>query len=177
VGIHYVKKASNKVVAGIMVLDRSLSIPAGEKHHPMSGSYTLPADVKLVGVTPHMHLLGREMKAVATLPDGRTEPLIWIKDWNFNWQDQYLFAEPLRLPKGTRLDVEAVYDNSAENPLNPNTPPKPVTWGEQTTDEMFICFFLAATDRPQDLKAVVVDNLQAIGRQGAQRLKERLLKR
>jgi len=177
VGIHFVKQSSTKVVAGLMVLDRSLNIPAGEKEHSMSGTYTLPSDVTLVGVTPHMHLLGREMKAVATLPDGRTEPLIWIKDWNFNWQDQYLFAEPIRLPRGTRLDVSAVYDNSTGNPLNPNTPPKRVTWGEQTTDEMFICFFLATTDRPQDLTAVVIDNLKAIGRQGAERLRDRILKR
>ena len=177
IGIHFVKNNSKKVVAGLMVLDRGLTIPAGEKAHPMAGSYTLPANVTLVGITPHMHLLGREMKAVATLPDGRTEPLIWIKDWNFNWQDQYLFAEPLRLPKGTRLDVNAVYDNSEGNPLNPNAPPKQVTWGEQTTDEMFICFFLATTDRPQDLMGVVVDNLQSIGRQGAQRLRDRILNR
>jgi hypothetical protein len=175
VGIHFVKQSSTKVVAGLMVLDRSLNIPAGEKNHPMSSSYTLPADVTLVGITPHMHLLGREMKAIATLPDGRTEPLIWIKDWNFNWQDQYLFAEPIRLPRGTRLDVNAVYDNSEGNPLNPNTPPKRVTWGEQTTDEMFICFFLATTDRPQDLTGVVIDNLKAIGRQGAERLRDRIL--
>src|SRR6185369_13827650 len=80
VGIHFVKQSSTKVVAGLMVLDRSLNIPAGEKNHPMSSSYTLPADVTLVGITPHMHLLGREMKAIATYPDGRTEPLIWIKD-------------------------------------------------------------------------------------------------
>jgi hypothetical protein len=169
IGIHYVKVPSQKVVAGLMVLDRSLDIPAGVENHPMERSYTLPADVTLVGITPHMHLLGRKMEATATFPDGRTEPLIRINDWNFNWQDQYLLEQPLRLPKGTRLDVTALYDNSEKNPLNPNSPPQRVTWGEQTTDEMFICFFLATTDKPQNLMPVIVDNLMNMGRGGQRR--------
>lgn len=163
-GIHFVKSSSSRVVAGIMVIDRNLYIPAAEERHPMSGSYTLPADVTMVGITPHMHLLGREMKATATFPDGKVEPLIWVKDWNFNWQDQYHFARPFKLPKGTRLDVQAVYDNSSKNPLNPNSPPKNVKWGEQTNDEMFICFFLVSTDKPQDLIPLVVHNLTSAGR-------------
>lgn len=166
IGIHFVKRPSDKIVAGLIVADRNLYIPAGEARHAMNGSYTLPADVTLVGLAPHMHLLGREMKATATRPDGTTEPLIWIRDWNFNWQDQYLFAQPMRLPKGTRLDVEAYYDNSAANPLNPNSPPQPVTWGEQTTDEMFICFFLAMADTPRELVPLIMDNLASVARKG-----------
>lgn len=164
VGIHFMKEPSRKVVAGLMVLDRNLVIPAGEKRHRMAASYTLPNDVTLVGVAPHMHLLGREMKATATLPDGSVLPLNWIKDWNFNWQDEYLYAHPAKLPKGTRLDVEAFYDNSADNPSNPNSPPKQVTWGEQTTDEMFICFFLVSTENPYDLIPLIIDNLTSLGR-------------
>ena len=166
IGIHYVKQPSRKVVAGIMVLDRKLDIPAGAARHAIAASYTLPSDVTLVGIAPHMHLLGREMKATATLPDGRVEPLNWIKDWNFNWQDEYLYARPFKLPKGTRLDVEAWYDNSAENPANPSSPPRRVTWGEQTTDEMFICFFLVSTEQPQNLLPLIIDNLRSLGRQG-----------
>lgn len=163
VGIHFVKQPSRKVVAPIVVIDRGLYIPAGAERHRMSGSYTLPADTTMVAVIPHMHLLGRETKVTATLPDGQVEPLVWIKDWNFNWQDQYHLAEPRRFPKGTRLDVEAVYDNSDQNPLNPNSPPKEVTWGEQTTDEMFLCFFLVTTEKPEDLLTVRLDNLRAMG--------------
>lgn len=164
VGVHFVKEKSTKAAVAIMVVDRRLYIPAGEAEHRMAGSYTLPHDVTFVAITPHMHLLGREMKATATLPDGKVQPLIWIKDWNFNWQDQYQFAQPLRLPKGTRLDVTARYDNSDKNPLNPNTPPKTVTWGEQTPDEMFICFFLVSTDEPGQLFPLIVDNFRAMGR-------------
>ena len=177
IGIHYVKEGSQKVIAGMIVLDRALEIPAGAARHPMHAAYTLPADCTMVGIAPHMHLLGREMKATATYPDGKVEPLIWIKDWNFNWQDQYLFAEPLHLPKGTRLDVTALYDNSEANPLNPNTPPKRVTWGEQTTDEMFICFFLVTTDKRQDLMPLIVDNLTTMGRSGLRRAGARLFGR
>jgi peroxiredoxin len=165
VGIHFIKPEvkSPKAAVAIMVVDRRLYIPAGEPDYRISGSYTLPHDVTFVGITPHMHLLGREMKVTATLPNGTLQPMIWIKDWNFNWQDQYQFAHPLRLPKGTRLDVSARYDNSDKNPVNPNSPPKNVTWGEQTPDEMFICFFLVSTDEPQQLFPLIVDNFRAMG--------------
>jgi hypothetical protein len=163
VGIHYVKKGTPRPVVAIMIIDRTLYIPAGTEQHAMAGSYTLPMDVTLVGIIPHMHLLGREMKASATLPDGTVDPQIWIKDWNFNWQDQYVFDQPKRLPKGTRLDLSATYDNTDKNPVNPNTPPKLVTWGEQTTDEMFICFYLVTTDQPDQLLPLIVDNFRALG--------------
>jgi hypothetical protein len=163
VGIHFVKQGSRKIVVPITIVDRGLYIPAGVPNQPMSGGYKLPTDVTLIGVIPHMHLLGREMKVTATLPDGTREPLIWIKDWNFNWQDQYHLAHPAHYPKGTRLDVEAVYDNSDGNPLNPNSPPKEVTWGEQTTDEMFVCFFLMTTDKSDELLPLMLDNFRAMG--------------
>ena len=163
VGLHFVKQGSRKMVVPITIVDRGLYIPAGVPNQPMSGAYKLPNDVTLIGVIPHMHLLGREMKVTATLPDGTREPLIWIKDWNFNWQDQYHPARPAHYPKGTRLDVEAVYDNSDGNPLNPNSPPKEVTWGEQTTDEMFVCFFLMTTDKSDDLLPLMLDNFRAMG--------------
>jgi hypothetical protein len=163
IGIHYVKQESQKAVIPITIVDRRLYLSAGAERHTISGSYTLPIDTTLVVVIPHMHLLGREAKATATLPDGTVEPLVSIKDWDFNWQDQYHLAQPRKFPKGTRLDYEAVYDNSDKNPLNPNTPPKEVTWGEQTTDEMFLCFFLVTTDRPEDQLALMFDNFRAMG--------------
>jgi hypothetical protein len=97
-----------------------------------------------------MHYLGKEMQVAATQPDGAVLPLIKIDDWDFRWQNQYLFAQPIRLPKGTRIDVHARYDNSAANVRNPNDPPKRVTHGEQTTDEMCIAFLQIATDTPED---------------------------
>lgn len=163
IGIHFVKQKSQKAVFPLTIIDRRLSLPAGAGRHTMSGSYTLPFDTTLVVVVPHMHLLGREAKATATLPDGTIEPLLWIKDWDFNWQDQYHLAKPRRFPRGTRFDYEASYDNSDENPLNPNSPPREVTWGEETTDEMFLCFFLVTADRPEDQVPLMLDNLRVMG--------------
>ncbi|MGE5192210.1 MAG: redoxin domain-containing protein [Deltaproteobacteria bacterium] len=163
IGIHFVKQKSQKAVIPITIVDRRLYIPAGAERHAISGSYTLPSETTMVVVIPHMHLLGREARATATLPDGTVEPLVWIKDWDFNWQDQYHLAQPRKFPKGTRLDYEAVYDNSDKNPLNPNSPPKEVTWGEETTDEMFLCFFLVTTDRPEDQLPLMLDNFRAMG--------------
>jgi hypothetical protein len=88
-----------------------------------------------------MHLIGKEMKVTATLPDKSVRPVIWIKDWNFYWQDSYVYKDPLRLPKGTRLDLEAFYDNSSENPFNPSSPPRRVLFGNGTTDEMCFAIF------------------------------------
>jgi len=84
------------------------------------------------------------------MPDGKTQDLVVIKDWDFNWQETYQYRTPIRLPKGTRYELVACYDNSEMNPRNPNRPPKTVTWGEQTTDEMCIAFVAFTIDR-QDL--------------------------
>jgi hypothetical protein len=78
--------------------------------------------------------------------------LVWIKDWSFNWQDQYAFAEPVRLEKGTKIKLVAYYDNTSDNPTNPNNPPKRVRWGEETTDEMCLCTIQVYTDRTEDMR-------------------------
>ncbi|MBI3268039.1 MAG: ascorbate-dependent monooxygenase [Planctomycetes bacterium] len=151
-GIYFATAPVSKVVAGIPLIRGKFTIPAGEERFRLATSFTVPVDLHAVGIIPHMHLLGREMKIVATLPDGRLEPLVYIKDWDFNWQDQYQYARPVALPKGTRLDLEAYYDNSATNPKNPNLPPKPVKHGEQTTDEMCLCFVQVTADEPGGLQ-------------------------
>ncbi len=113
-----------------------IDIPAGESDYKVRGSFTLPTDVDAVSVSAHSHYLGKSAKLTATLPTGEVKVLLWIKNWDFGWQDQYLFKNLLPLPKGTRLDGEYTYDNSAANIKNPNSPPKRVKWGEQSTDEM-----------------------------------------
>ena len=114
------------------VRSRGIDIPPGDSHYEVHAqSQPLPVDVKVLAIFPHMHNLGREMKAAAETPDGRSVPLIWIRDWDFNWQGSYLFQKPVALPKGTVIKVNAVYDNSSGNPKNPSDPPKRVRWGEQ----------------------------------------------
>ncbi|MEO8027672.1 MAG: ascorbate-dependent monooxygenase [Bryobacteraceae bacterium] len=156
IGIYLAKGPITKSVSSIPLLQHDLAIPAGEKHYETKVAYTTPIDVEVTGVTPHMHLLGREMKVTATLPDGTVTPMIWIRDWDFNWQGQYVYRDPILFPKGTRFEVTAVYDNSTANPKNPSNPPKPVSWGEATTDEMCIAFIQYRTPRPADHMALVM---------------------
>jgi hypothetical protein len=99
-------------------------------------SFTIPIAVDVVGVIPHAHLLCREMRGQAIEPDGTKRWLLNIRDWNPNWQDQYRFARPIRLPPDTRVEMEFVYDNSEKNPRNPHSPPARVRWGPGTDDEM-----------------------------------------
>ncbi|WP_165075292.1 monooxygenase [Paludisphaera rhizosphaerae] len=117
-----------------------LTIPAGADRHEVRGSMTLRSDIHVVAVIPHMHWLGRDFLLTAALPDGSKTTLIRIDHWDFNWQSTYDLAAPLPLPKGTRLEMLAHFDNSESNPSNPTSPPKEVRWGEQTTDEMCIGF-------------------------------------
>lgn len=156
VGIHFYKKQFKKIVTGIAVNQGKLNIPAGEARHQVTAeSQELPVDVTVLAVTPHMHNLGREFKVTATRPEKEGEvPLVWIKDWDFNWQNAYQFIRPISLPKGSKIKVVAVYDNSAENPRNPNSPPKDVHWGDQTKDEMCLCGVQIITEKFSDLRDI-----------------------
>lgn len=155
VGLYFTKAPAERIVTGIALSSRGLYIPAGAKRHKATAeSQPLPVDADLIGISPHMHMLGREMRVWAELPGGRTEQLIWIKDWDFNWQGSYTYATALRLPKGTVVKLEAFYDNSAENPQNPSSPPKAVRWGEQTTDEMCLLGLQMTTDTPEERRAL-----------------------
>ena len=167
IGLYFVKKPiaeslqePAKLVGSIWLANYEMDIAAGAKDYRRSTSYTLPKDVILVGVVPHMHLLGKAMKVTATLPDDTSMTLIDIKNWNYNWQDEYYYERPFKLPAGTRLDVEAAFDNSDSNPSNPSSPPKRVTWGDGTTDEMLFCFFLLSSEKTEDLIHVIFDNLK-----------------
>lgn len=117
-----------------------MTIPAGAENHEVTGGMIMPLDALAVTITPHMHLLGRDMKVTATLPDGTVQPLLYVDDWDFNWQETYQYRQLVLLPRGTRIDLVAHFDNSDRNPNNPHHPPQTVTWGEQTTDEMCIAF-------------------------------------
>jgi hypothetical protein len=138
VGLYFAKEKPAKIVELAWLANPLFRIPPGEANHRVTLTMPLPAEVTLYNVMPHMHLLGRSMRAEARFPDGRVEPLIYIDDWDFNWQMSYTFKEPIRLPAGTQIFAEAFFDNSTGNPHNPNNPPKEVRWGEETTDEMFL---------------------------------------
>jgi tetratricopeptide (TPR) repeat protein len=116
--------------------DVKLDIPPGQKDFLVTDDFTLPIDVDLLAIYPHAHYLGKDIQAFARLPDGTKETLIHIPHWNLNWQAVYRYAEPVRLPRGTTVSLRYVYDNSEENPLNPNHPPARVVGGNRSSDEM-----------------------------------------
>ncbi len=136
VAFAFTTKPPTRRLMDIPLGSRNIDIPPGDKAYKVTDHFTLSVDVDVIGIIPHAHYLCKEMKGVAHLLDGTTKPLIWIRDWDFNWQEQYRYREPVRLPAGTRLEMEFSYDNSAENPRNPNHPPKRVQWGPDSTDEM-----------------------------------------
>ncbi len=156
VGIYFCKKPVTRVISGIAIVQPDLKIPAGRRYHSVQAeSEPLPADVHVLGLTPHMHYLGREIKVTAVDPTGtKTAPLIWIKDWDFNWQGSYQFVRPIRLPKGSTIKVQAYYDNSTHNPKNPNYPPKEVSWGIGTDDEMCLVSVQIFANTPDDLREI-----------------------
>jgi Flp pilus assembly protein TadD len=141
----------------IRLESKTIDIPAGQADYAIEDRYVLPADIDVVSVYPHAHYLAREMKAFATLPDGSVRWLLWIKAWDFRWQDQYRYRTPLFLPKGTTLSMQFTYDNSSANPRNPHRPPQRVKWGPQSSDEMGAIWLEVLPRRREDFPALVAD--------------------
>lgn len=136
IGLYFGADRSATPPTAIRLGRQDLDVPAGATHHIVTDSFVLPVDAKVMAVQPHAHYRTRAMDAWATLPDGERRPLIRITDWDMNWQDRYLYADPFWLPAGTRLSVEYVFDNSEANPRNPDRPPTRATWGWRSNDEM-----------------------------------------
>lgn len=141
VGLYFGKRAPSKRFTVIQLppvfgLFAGINIPAGETRYTIADSFVVPVAVRAFGIVGHAHYLAKELKMTATLPSGTAKRLLSISDWDFGWQEQYQFADYVELPAGTRLEVSVAYDNSAANRRNPSTPPQPVRWGEQSTDEM-----------------------------------------
>ncbi len=141
VGIYFADKPSPQKVIGVQVppvfgRGMGIDIPAGQAEYKVEDEFTLPVDVVAHVVGGHAHYVCEKMKMTATLPDGKTESLIYIDDWDLNWQGRYFFKKPIELPAGTVLKTELVYNNSVKNPRNPFNPPQRIRWGRESTDEM-----------------------------------------
>ena len=157
----YFSKSPNPAPLRIgSAINTDFEIPAGAKKYPVAGARKLDSDIVLLGVLPHMHLIGTDMKLHANLPDGKKIDLIYISNWDFNWQDIYHYKQPIYLPKGSSIEMLAHYDNTAGNPNNPNDPPIPVGWGEKTTDEMAIGFFYYVLAEEYEQKTASADPKQ-----------------
>ncbi len=120
----------------IVLRENDIDIAPGDDDHRIVDRFELPVDVSVLSIYPHAHYLGKEMKVWAELPGGKRQWLLWIPEWDFNWQDLYRYASPVSLPAGTTLVMEFSYDNSADNVRNPNSPPRRVVHGGRSVDEM-----------------------------------------
>lgn len=136
VGLYFSDEAPTETPFILILGSVAIDIPAGSKDHRIEDSYVLPVDVQVTSLYPHAHFLGKQMEVFARLPDGSRRWLLYIKDWDFNWQDDYLYSEPVCLPRGTKLTMRYSYDNSADNVRNPHNPPRRVVYGPNSFDEM-----------------------------------------
>ena len=136
--------------------DGALEIPPGESNFVVTDELELPLNVQVLGIYPHAHYLGKDIQGYATLPDGTKQWLIWIKDWDLNWQAVFEYAKPIFLPKGSTLHMRWVYDNSAENVRNPNHPPKRVAAGNRSSDEMSHLWIQVLPKNREDLKVLQI---------------------
>jgi len=127
------------------------------------GTFTVPIDVSIFSVSPHMHLLGTHWKVYAVKPNGDTVNLIRVNEWDFNWQGSFALKQLIHLPKNSVIHALAGYDNTTNNPLNPNNPPISVSWGEGTRDEMYYLPIHYLIYQPGDENLVFEDITSAIG--------------
>jgi hypothetical protein len=138
IGFYFTSQPPRRSLNIFLVQNKNIDIPAGKSDYQIEATKTLSADALVYGIFPHMHMIGKEVRVTAELPGGAKKSLLWIDRWDFNWQGYYEYAKPVSLPKGTKVHMQCKHDNSASNPSNPNQPPKRVTYGEQTTNEMAI---------------------------------------
>jgi len=136
IGLYFTEQRPTKRVTEIPLDSNNIDIPTGEKHYKVTDHFTIPVDIDVIAINPHAHYICKDMLGVAILPDGTRKVLLHIPEWNFDWQQQYVYPAPVRLPEGTQVEMEFTYDNSATNLRNPNHPPQRVKLGPGSNDEM-----------------------------------------
>jgi hypothetical protein len=154
------KEPPRERIVSAVAKNWTFRIPAGAPNHPVQASVELAEPVKLISLHPHMHYRGKDYEYRAIYPDGRTEVLLRIPQWDFDWQLTYFLDRPKLLPRGTRIEAIAHYDNTAANRRNPN-PNVVVTYGEQSWDEMMSGWMEVAFDPKTDPDALFVDPTSA----------------
>ena len=140
IGLIFAKEPPRQEIRTGIIANPVFAIPAGAANHEVEAEASFSEDVRIWTMHPHMHLRGKDMTYTAIYPDGRSEVVLRVPRFDFGWQTDYWLAEPLTLPKGSKLHVRAHFDNSTANRSNPD-PTKVVRWGDQTWEEMMIGFF------------------------------------
>jgi len=147
IGLVFAKEPPKQEMIVAALVNQNFTLPAGVPDTKVDAQMTMNTDVTLWSVMPHTHVRGRRWEVRATYPDGRTEMLLNVPKYDFNWQTEYVFEKPIKLPKGTVFHTSAWYDNSAANKSNPD-PKTDVHWGEQTWEEMQFTAFSVTIDPP-----------------------------
>lgn len=135
-GLYYSDQEPKQTPFMLRLGRNDIDIPAGSSNYVIEDSYETPVDIDVLSVYAHAHYLGRTVEGWAIQPDGTKEDLLRIDNWSFDWQDEYRYREPVKLPSGTRLFMRFSYDNSSSNVRNPNSPPRRITYGWRTEEEM-----------------------------------------
>ena len=140
IGFYFHDEPPAKEFYALSPANVDFTIPPFGKNVLLTAEDEITRDIKIHYVVPHMHYRGKSIKMILVRPDGEQETIISVADYNFNWQWLYKLKEPLEVPKGSKIRVEGIYDNTYQNPLNPD-PSKELHFGIQSTDEMLIGFF------------------------------------
>jgi hypothetical protein len=147
IGLIFAKAPPKIELRGTVLANGALHIPAGAADQRVDAEMTINQNVLLWSVLPHTHVRGKRWEYQAIYPDGRTETILSVPKYDFEWQTDYIYKEPLKLPRGTKIHATAWYDNSANNPSNPD-PTKDVWWGDQTWEEMMFTGLTYSVDPP-----------------------------
>jgi tetratricopeptide (TPR) repeat protein len=148
-GLYFTDKPATNQLFKLALDNYAIDIPAGETNYVIEESWVVPQPFEMLALIPHAHRTGKTLETFATLPGGRREDLLTIRNWDFNWQTDYRFVKPPQFPAGTRLSMRYRYDNSTNNAQNPNNPPQRIRYGPQGKDEMgSVTFQVLTRDEP-----------------------------
>ncbi len=137
IGMVFAKQAPRYEVHVAGISNHRFEIPAGDDNYRIDAKIPVPFDAKVLALFPHAHLRGKAAKFEIKTPEGKSATILDVPHYDFNWQLQYRFADPVTAPRGSALTYTAWYDNSDKNPANPD-PKKTVRWGQQTYEEMHL---------------------------------------
>jgi hypothetical protein len=155
-GLVFAKAPPKERVLTLSASNGTFKIPPGDPNYEVDATFSVRKDVKLVGLHPHMHSRGKAFEYRLVFPDGRKETILSVPSYNWHWQLWYNLAEPIDLPQGTKIECTAHFDNSPNNPENPD-PTKAVIWGQQSWDEMMVGFFNLKFDAKMPAKELTAE--------------------